>query len=174
MGPHADIVPPGCPVCGASAFGVVERWTPEEASWDGVGELWFDSAEDAERAFSTEPYLSMPRRGSGEVPRRGAVVLRRGAHRRGSAFLSRGLRIASRLVLIRRSRGQSFPGTMTTAAHEVGREGRLRGLVRRLPDEVESSSPLAVFVAVIGIPHSNFLEPYQTSSGSSARARSTE
>ena len=58
MGPHADIVR-RLPGLRGLRFGVVERWTPEEASWDGVGELWFDSAEDAERAFSTEPYLSM-------------------------------------------------------------------------------------------------------------------
>ena len=58
MGPHADIVRQ-LPGLRGLRFGVVERWTPEEAGWDGVGELWFDSPEDADRAFSTEPYLSM-------------------------------------------------------------------------------------------------------------------
>jgi uncharacterized protein (TIGR02118 family) len=58
MGPHAEIVK-GLPGLRGLRFGVVQRWVPEEAAWDGVGELWFDSVEDAERAFGTEPYASM-------------------------------------------------------------------------------------------------------------------
>jgi hypothetical protein len=38
---------------------VVERWTPEEARWDGVGELWFDSIEAADAAFASEPVRSL-------------------------------------------------------------------------------------------------------------------
>ncbi len=57
MGPHADIVRE-LPGLRGLRFGVVERWSPEEAAWDGVGELWFDDVESAERAFATEPYLS--------------------------------------------------------------------------------------------------------------------
>jgi len=58
MGPHAEIIRQ-LPGLRGLRFGIVERWSPEEAAWDGVGELWFDSAEDAERAFATEPYLQM-------------------------------------------------------------------------------------------------------------------
>jgi hypothetical protein len=29
----------------------------EDAAWDGVGETWFDSIADADRAFATEPFL---------------------------------------------------------------------------------------------------------------------
>jgi uncharacterized protein (TIGR02118 family) len=58
MGPHAEIVRQ-LPGLRGLRFGVVERWSPEEAAWDGVGELWFDTLESAEQAFATEPYLSM-------------------------------------------------------------------------------------------------------------------
>ena len=45
-GPHADIV---CQLPGLRGlrFGIVEAWTPTEAAWDGVGEVWFDSIEAA-------------------------------------------------------------------------------------------------------------------------------
>jgi len=58
MGPHAKIVL-GLPGLRGLRFNVVQHWSPAEAAWDGVGELWFDSVADAERAFATEPYLSM-------------------------------------------------------------------------------------------------------------------
>lgn len=58
MGAHADIVKQ-LPGLRGLRFGVVERWSPNGQPWDGVGELWFDSVEAAERAFATEPYLSM-------------------------------------------------------------------------------------------------------------------
>ncbi|MEA2782506.1 MAG: hypothetical protein QOK29_4050 [Rhodospirillaceae bacterium] len=58
MGPHADIVRQ-LPGLRGLRFGVVQRWSPDDAAWDGVGELWFDSVADAERAFSTEPFLGM-------------------------------------------------------------------------------------------------------------------
>jgi hypothetical protein len=29
------------------------------AGWDGVGETWFDTIADADRAFATEPYAGM-------------------------------------------------------------------------------------------------------------------
>ncbi len=57
-GPHADIVRQ-LPGLRGLRFNVVQCWWPAEAAWDGVGEVWFDSIADAERAFSTEPYLSM-------------------------------------------------------------------------------------------------------------------
>ena len=58
MGPHAEIVKQ-LPGLRGLRFGVVQRWTPEDAAWDGVGELWFDSVEAADAAFATEPYASM-------------------------------------------------------------------------------------------------------------------
>ncbi len=57
MGPHADIVR-GFPGLRGLRFGAVTRWHPEEAPWDGVGEIWFDSVEAAEAAFRAEPHIS--------------------------------------------------------------------------------------------------------------------
>ncbi|MBZ9988195.1 EthD family reductase [Mesorhizobium sp. BH1-1-5] len=56
-GPHAAIVRQMPGVRGLR-FGKVQSWNPEEAAWDGVGEVWFDSMEDAVRAFAAEPYAS--------------------------------------------------------------------------------------------------------------------
>ena len=57
-GPHADIVRQMPGVRGLR-FGVVQTWTPEDAAWDGIGEVWFDSIEAAHAAFATEPFKSM-------------------------------------------------------------------------------------------------------------------
>ena len=57
MGPHAEIVRQ-LPGLRGLRFGVVERWSPAEAAWDGIGELWFDSIAAAEAAFQTEPHIS--------------------------------------------------------------------------------------------------------------------
>lgn len=57
MGPHADIVR-NLPGLRGLRFGVVTRWHPEDAAWDGVGEVWFDSVEAAEAAFRAEPHIS--------------------------------------------------------------------------------------------------------------------
>lgn len=57
-GPHADIVRQ-LPGIRGLRFGKVQSWTPHEAAWDGVGEVWFDSIEAAEKAFATEPFRSM-------------------------------------------------------------------------------------------------------------------
>jgi uncharacterized protein (TIGR02118 family) len=54
LGPHADIVRQ-LPGLRGLRFGIVQRWTPDDAAWDGVGELWFDSVEAADAAFATEP-----------------------------------------------------------------------------------------------------------------------
>ena len=55
-GPHADIVQQ-LPGLRGMRLGVVEPpWTPPEALWDGVGELWFDSIDDAAAAFASEPF----------------------------------------------------------------------------------------------------------------------
>jgi uncharacterized protein (TIGR02118 family) len=58
MGAHADIVKL-LPGLRGLRFGVVEQWSPPDAGWDGVGEVWFDSVEAAETAFATEPYRSL-------------------------------------------------------------------------------------------------------------------
>jgi len=57
-GPHAEIVRQ-LPGVRGLRFGKVQSWAPEEAAWDGVGEVWFDSVEAARKAFATEPFLSM-------------------------------------------------------------------------------------------------------------------
>ncbi|MDB5525738.1 MAG: EthD family reductase [Rhizobium sp.] len=56
-GPHADIVRQ-LPGVRGLRFGIVQSWTPGDVAWDGVGEVWFDSMEDAAKAFATEPYAS--------------------------------------------------------------------------------------------------------------------
>jgi uncharacterized protein (TIGR02118 family) len=58
MGPHAEIVRK-LPGVRGLRFGVVAQWSPEEASWDGVGEVWFDSIEAANAAFTAEPHCSL-------------------------------------------------------------------------------------------------------------------
>lgn len=58
LGPHADIVRQ-LPGLRGLRFGLVEQWSPEEAAWDGVGEVWFDSIEAAEAAFAAEPFRSL-------------------------------------------------------------------------------------------------------------------
>ena len=58
LGKHAEIVKQ-LPGVRGLRFGVVEEWTPADAYWDGVGEVWFDSVEAALAAFATEPYHSL-------------------------------------------------------------------------------------------------------------------
>lgn len=57
-GPHADIVKQ-LPGIRGLRFGKVQSWTPAEAAWDGVGEVWFDSVEAASEAFASEPCRSL-------------------------------------------------------------------------------------------------------------------
>ena len=57
-GPHAEIVK-RMPGVRGLRFGRVESWTPADAAWDGVGEIWFDSIEDAQKAFAAEPFASL-------------------------------------------------------------------------------------------------------------------
>ena len=57
-GRHAEIVRQ-LPGLRGLKFSWVERCIPEDAGWDGVGETWFDSVDDADRAFATEPFLAM-------------------------------------------------------------------------------------------------------------------
>ena len=57
MGPHAEIVRQ-LPGLRGLRFGAVERWSPADAGWDGVGEIWFDDIAAAEAAFKAEPHIS--------------------------------------------------------------------------------------------------------------------
>jgi uncharacterized protein (TIGR02118 family) len=54
-GPHAEIVR-SLPGLRGLRYGLVQAWSPEEAAWDGIGEVWFDSREAAEAAFASEPW----------------------------------------------------------------------------------------------------------------------
>ena len=58
-GPHTQIVR-SLPGLRGMRLGVVEGvWTPDgSAPWDGVGELWFDSVGDAQRAFASEQHAA--------------------------------------------------------------------------------------------------------------------
>ena len=47
------------PACVGCVSAAVDRCVPEEAAWDGVGETWFDSIPDADRAFATDPFRAM-------------------------------------------------------------------------------------------------------------------
>lgn len=53
-GPHVEIVRQ-LPGVRGLRLGVVREWRPPEAAWDGVGEIWFDTLEQAEHAFRAEP-----------------------------------------------------------------------------------------------------------------------
>jgi uncharacterized protein (TIGR02118 family) len=57
-GRHAEIVRQ-LPGLRGLRFSQVERCVPQDAGWDGVGETWFDSIADADRAFATEPFLAL-------------------------------------------------------------------------------------------------------------------
>jgi uncharacterized protein (TIGR02118 family) len=57
-GRHAEIVRQ-VPGIRGLRFSLVEHCAPSEAAWDGVGETWFDSLADADRAFATEPFRAL-------------------------------------------------------------------------------------------------------------------
>jgi uncharacterized protein (TIGR02118 family) len=57
-GRHAEIVRQ-LPGLRGLRFSRVERCVPQAADWDGVGETWFDSISDANRAFATDPFREM-------------------------------------------------------------------------------------------------------------------
>jgi uncharacterized protein (TIGR02118 family) len=57
-GPHAEIVRQ-LPGLRGLRFSMVDRCIPEDTDWDGVGETWFDSIPDADRAFATDPFREM-------------------------------------------------------------------------------------------------------------------
>ena len=58
MGPHAEIAKQ-LPGLRGLRFGIVQSWTPPEEAWDGIGEIWFDSIDDALAAFASEPCKSL-------------------------------------------------------------------------------------------------------------------
>jgi uncharacterized protein (TIGR02118 family) len=58
MGPHAAIAKQ-LPGLRGLRFGIVRAWSPPDAAWDGIGELWFDSIDDAVSAFASEPCRSL-------------------------------------------------------------------------------------------------------------------
>ena len=57
-GEHARIVSQ-VPGLRGLRFSMADRVVPENTGWDGVGETWFDTIADADRAFATEPYAGM-------------------------------------------------------------------------------------------------------------------
>ena len=57
-GRHAEIVR-RVPGLRGLRFSLVEHCVPSSAEWDGVGETWFDSVADADRAFATEPFRAL-------------------------------------------------------------------------------------------------------------------
>ncbi|TMD04302.1 MAG: EthD family reductase [Chloroflexi bacterium] len=57
MGPHLEIVRQLKNLRGLRFDPVVEAGPDRE--WDGIGELWFDSVEDARAAFAAEPVKSL-------------------------------------------------------------------------------------------------------------------
>jgi uncharacterized protein (TIGR02118 family) len=56
-GPHVAIVRE-LPGLRGLRLNPVHRWSDDAESWDGIGELWFDSIEAAESAFASEPFAS--------------------------------------------------------------------------------------------------------------------
>jgi uncharacterized protein (TIGR02118 family) len=56
LGPHAQIATQLPGLRGYVVNAIEER---EEVGWDGIAETWFDSREDAIRAFASEPMLTM-------------------------------------------------------------------------------------------------------------------
>jgi uncharacterized protein (TIGR02118 family) len=57
-GRHAEIVRQ-LPGLRGLRFSRVDRCVPPEADWDGLGETWFDSIADSDRAFGAEPFRTM-------------------------------------------------------------------------------------------------------------------
>ena len=58
FGRHAELVRQ-LPGLRGLRFTRVDRCAPKGAAWDGLGETWFDSIPDSDRAFATEPWRAM-------------------------------------------------------------------------------------------------------------------
>ncbi len=58
MGRHAELVRQ-LPGLRGWRFLRIDRCIPESAAWDGLGETWFDSIADFDRAFAGEPLRAM-------------------------------------------------------------------------------------------------------------------
>jgi uncharacterized protein (TIGR02118 family) len=56
-GEHAAIVRQ-VPGIRGIRFSMVDHLVPADTGWDGVGETWFDTIADADKAFTTEPYAA--------------------------------------------------------------------------------------------------------------------
>jgi uncharacterized protein (TIGR02118 family) len=56
-GPHVAIVRE-LPGLRGLRLNPVSSWSDGAENWDGIGEVWFDSVEAAQEAFSTEPFAS--------------------------------------------------------------------------------------------------------------------
>ena len=87
-GPHAEIVKQ-LPGVRGLRFGKVQSWTPPEAAWDGVGELWFDSVEAARAGLRHRAVPLDAGRGPAEIHARDPGLFRRG--RDGGAAAARPL-----------------------------------------------------------------------------------
>ena len=57
-GRHAEIVRQ-LPGLRGLRFSRVDRCVPAQAEWDGLGETWFDTIADSDRAFAAEPFKAM-------------------------------------------------------------------------------------------------------------------
>ena len=57
-GRHAQIVRQ-LPGLRGLRFTRIERCAPVELEWDGLGETWFDTIVDSDRAFATEPFKAL-------------------------------------------------------------------------------------------------------------------
>ena len=57
-GRHAELVR-RLPGLRGLRFTRIDRCAPPDAAWDGLGETWFDSIADSDRAFATEPFKTL-------------------------------------------------------------------------------------------------------------------
>jgi uncharacterized protein (TIGR02118 family) len=57
-GRHAEIVRQ-LPRLRGLRFTRVDKCAPAALAWDGLGETWFDTIDDADRAFATEPFRTL-------------------------------------------------------------------------------------------------------------------
>ena len=57
-GRHAEIVRQ-LPGLRGLRFTAIEKCAPPESDWDGLGETWFDTIADSDRAFAAEPFAAL-------------------------------------------------------------------------------------------------------------------
>jgi uncharacterized protein (TIGR02118 family) len=56
-GSHAELVLQ-LPNIRGLRINIVESWSPQEARWDGIGEVWFDDVSALQEAYEREPFRS--------------------------------------------------------------------------------------------------------------------